>query len=304
MSYSHRIIGQKIYNPVSPNPSIGGMKQYLEPTTNDLAGKTLEVHLDGLPDAVIHFLDGTNLQWAQAGQPFRWERYEAAKGDENLYLIKFLLEEREPVTHITLVWDTVNTLITCVVAVLGADQARPRLVESKVYFGAQKLAHIPLTAARHAETADLLGKRIIWRYNPNDEVMHIYHGLDHFRLGDSHKELAQDATEEEKEHYQNFVKRKGIYPCYEEPAYYIKLRDGFYLYSVTERNINRVLPQQGGNQLLILLNAYRVRYIGRVFGLHGDGSLENDFIGGIGRFSSTPDAVEARPYPVYGDAEA
>jgi hypothetical protein len=299
MSYSHRIIGQTIYNPVSPNPSIGGMKQYLEPATNELAGKTLEVHLDGLPAMLVHFLDATNLQWARLGEPFRWEEYEAAKGDENLYIIKFLLAESSPLTHVTLVWDAVNTLITCVMAVLGEDKAHPRLVESKIYFGAQKLSRCPLTATRHSMTDELLGKRVIWRYNPNDEVMHIYHGTDHFRLGDSEKQLAENATEEAKEHYELFLKRKGIYPCYEEPAYYIKLREGFYLYSVTESNINRILPQQGGNQLLILLNAYRVRYIGRVFGLRGDGSVENDFIGGIGRFSAQPDTVESRPYPVY-----
>ncbi len=299
MSYSHRIIGQKIYNPVSPHPSVGGMKQYLEPVTGELAGKTLQVYLDGLAEGIIQFLDGENLQWAKLGEPFRWERYEAAKGDENLYLIKFLLTGRDPVTHVTLLWDAVSTLVTCVLATVGEDTAHPRQVKSQVYFGAQKLPMKPLSDQRHGYTTDLLGKRVIWRYNPNDEVMHIYHGMEHFRLGDSEKVLAENATAEAKEHYAMFLQRKGIYPCYEEPAYYIKVREGFYLYSVTERNVNRVLPEQGGNQLLILLNAYRVRYVGRVFGYRGDGSLENDFIGGIGRFSAQPDTVESLPYPVY-----
>ena len=303
MSYNHRMIGQKIFNPVSPNPSIGGMKQYLEPPTNELAGKTLEVHLDGLPPVMIRFLDGTNLQWAKPGEAFRWEQYEAAKGDENLYLIKFLLAERSPVTHVTLVWDAVTTLVTCVLAVLGADGAHPRLVESTVYYGAQKLTRQPLAAGRHGLTDDLVGKRILWRYNPNDEIMHVYHGSDHLRLGDSDKVLAPDADEEARKHYQAFLDREGIYPCYEEPTYYIKLREGFYLYSVTERNINRVLPNQGGNQLLILLNALRVRYIGRVFGYRGDGSIENDFIGGIGRFGPQPDKVESLQYPIYEQSE-
>lgn len=303
MSYDKRIIGQKIYNPVSPNPSIGGMKQYLQPMTSELSGRTLEARIDGLEPVFIRFLDAQNLEWAYEGKPFCWERYEAAKGDENLFLIKVVLKERTPVTNVTLVWDADSTLITCVVAVLGADPSKPRMVDSKVYFGAEKRPFAELKTERNSMTDELAGKRVIWRYNPNDEVMHIYHGIDHFRLGDSDKTLAKDADEQARRHYQGFLDRESIYPCYEEPAYYIKLREGFYLYSVTERNVNRKMPEQGGNQLLILLNAYRVRYIGRVFGIRGDGSLENDFIGGIGRFSDKPDRVEKRPYPVYKEEE-
>ena len=48
-----------------------------------------------------------------------------------------------------------------------------------------------------------------------------------------------------------------------------------------------------------MLNALRVRYIGRVFGYRGDGSLENDFIGAIGSFCPEPDALESLPYPQY-----
>lgn len=299
MSYKNRILGQTIYNPVSKHASPGGMKQYLVSSTDELAGRTLTVWLDGLSPVCLHFWDGENLSWGHPGEALHWEPYEAAKADEELFLIKFLLTGRQPVTHATLVWDAQTTLVTCVMATLGANPDRPRLVNSRVYFGAQKLPHIPPETARHGYTEELVNKRIIWRYNPNDEVMHIYGGKNYLRLGHSDKTLADDASEEERRHYQMFLKRRDIYPEYEEPAYYIKLKEGFYLYSVTERNVNRVLPKQGGNQLLILLNAHRVRYIGRVFGYRGDGSLENDFIGAIGRFSGEPDEVEGLPYPLY-----
>ena len=299
MSYKEHIIGKSIYNPVSPRPSVGGMKQYKAASTCELAGRTLTAHLDGLDPVCVQFADAENLFWGHPGESMRWEPYEAAKGDERLFLIKFLLSDRKPVTHITLVWDEETGLVTCVKAVLGADAARPRLVDSQVFFGAQKLPHTPLTEKRHAFTEDLLGKRIIWRYNPNDEVMHCYCGTDYFRLGKAEKKLAEGADEEARAHYRRFVERQGIYPVYEEPAYYIKLREGFYLYSVTEKNVNRLLPDQGGNQLLILLNALRVRYVGRVFGLRADGSLENDFIGAIGKFYQEKDEVEELPYPIY-----
>lgn len=302
MSYKERIIGREIFNPVSARPSVGGMKQYKAASTCELAGKTLAVSLDGMAKPVcVHFMDAENLLWGFPGEPMRWETYEAAKGDEKLFLIKFLLSESSPLAHITLVWDEESRLVTCVKAVLGADPAHPRLVDSEVFFGAQKLPHEPLTEKRHAFTEDLVGKRIIWRYNPNDEVMHCYCGKDWFRLGQAKRVLAENASEEAKVHYRRFEERQGIYPVYEEPAYYIKLREGFYLYSVTERNISRLLPGQGGNQLLILLNAHRVRYIGRVFGFREDGTIENDFIGAIGKFSPVPDECEALPYPRYRD---
>ncbi len=303
MSYKEHVIGRKIYNPVSPRPSVGGMKQYRAPSTTELAGRTLAAYLDGMEPVLVSFSDAENLLWAHPGQPCVWERYEAAKADENLFMIKFLLSGRGPaLEHVTLVWDTDTHLVTCVKAKLGADEKHPRLVESEVFFGAEKQPHTPLTGKRHAYTEDLVGKRIIWRYNPNDEVMHCYCGKDYFRLGKSEKILAEDASEEDRAHYRRFEERRGIYPVYEEPAYYIKLREGFYLYSVTERNINRLLPDQGGNQLLILLNALRVRYIGRVFGYRADGSVENDFIGAVGGFSPEPDEAESLPYPQYPEA--
>ena len=304
MSYKEHIIGRDIFNPVSPRPSPGGMRQYRGPLTLELAGRTLAVRLDGEAPVILRFLDGENLLWGHPGQPLRWETYEAVKADERLFMIKFLLSGSSPLTHITLVWDEDTRLVTCVRAVLGAREDRPRLVEHTMLFGAQKVPNEPLTDRRHRYTEDLVGKRIIWRYNPNDEVMHCYCGKDYFRLGMAEKVLAPGADEAAKARYQRFVERRGIYPVYEEPAWYVKLRDGFYLYSVTERNINRLLPGQGGNQLLILLNAHRVRYTGRVFGFGPDGAVENDFTGAIGRFGPVPDEVEALPYPVYPPDEA
>ena len=299
MSYKEHIIGKPLYNPVSTVPSVGGMKQYKVSSTNELAGVSLAAYLDGAEPLFIQFADGENLTWATPGQPMRWETYEAAKADENLFIIKFMQSEKTPKTNVTLVWDRESTLVTCVVGVLGRDEKHPRLVESKVFFGAQKLPHTPLATARHGYTKDLVGKRIIWRYNPNDEIMHCYCGENYFRLGTSEKVLSPDATPDQIARYKAFQERKKVYPVYEEPAYYIKIKEGFYLYSVTEKNLNRFMPKMGGNQLLIVLNALRVRYIGRVFGYRGDGSLENDFIGAIGSFCPEPDALESLPYPQY-----
>ena len=299
MSYKKRIVGKEIYNPVSRFPSPGGLKQYIQPRSSELSGKNLELHLDDLSPVCIHFMDSRNLAWAYLGECLRWERYECVKGDETTFMVSFLLSERTPATCVTLVWDIFAAQITAVIATLGEDECKPRLVTSKAHFGVQKQDHKPLSPLRHGYTNELVGKRIIWQYNPNDEVMHIYHSKTHLRLGVSEARLIDPATQEQKNGFSRYLDRVGIYPYYEEPAYYIKIKEGMYLYSVTESTMNHLLPAQGGSELLVLLNAQRERYIGRIFGIGPLGAVEMVFIGAIGRFGNVPDEVEAIPFPIY-----
>jgi hypothetical protein len=299
MSYRDQVFGKRIYNPVTKSPSVGGIKQYRTPSTNELSGKVAEFHLDDYGKILIHFLDGENLAWCKKGETFRWENYEASKPGENIYLISWLEEGSDPVKQYALLWDKETALVTCVISLVGENPDKPRLVTDKVYFGAQKLPHQPLTEKRHVYTEEMNGKRIIWYYNPIAEIMHIYCGKNHFRLGHMDRSLVENPTERDKQFYQNFLDRLDVYPEYEEPAYFIKIRDGFYFYSVTEKNINSVLPKQGGSQLLIALNAARASYIGVTVGLNRDGVAEHDWIGAPGRFSPIPDYCEQFEYPMY-----
>lgn len=68
---------------------------------------------------------------------------------------------------------------------------------------------------------------------------------------------------------------------------------------VAEDNINRVLPDAGGGQMLMILNTARSRYIGRSFGVAVNGQAENQFIGVIGTFCDEPDEVELLPSQIY-----
>lgn len=298
-SYRKRILGIELYNPVSKRPSPRAMQQYRIPETNELAGKALDLVFDDLGTYYIRFIDRFHLAWAKSGETFRYEDYEAVKSDETTYLFKFLLKERTPVTSVSIVWDRVSTLATCILAQAGANPDYPRLVTSKAYFGAEKRGRTPLSAERHSFTKELIGRRVEWKYNQADSVMHCYHGEDHFRLGNSEKVLAENAPEREIRHWEYLTGRTKIYPYYEEPAYFIKIKEGMYLYSVTEKNINRLMPNAGGGQMLILLNCCGPRYIGRDFGVLPDGTPDFKFIGAIGSFSDEPDSVEAVPYPIY-----
>ncbi len=298
-SYKKRILGIELYNPVSKRPSPRAMQQYRIPETNELAGKTLELVFDGLGAYYFRFIDKFHLAWAKEGEEFRYEKYEAVKSDETTYLFKFLLKGRTPLTSVSIVWDRVSTLATCILAQAGANPKHPRLVSSKAYFGAEKRGRAPLSTERHSYTNELVGKRVEWKYNQSDSVMHCYHGEDHFRLGNAEKVLAENAPEREIRHWEYLTGRTKIYPYYEEPAYFIKIKEGMYLYSVTESNINHLMPEAGGGQMLILLNCCGPRYIGRDFGVLPDGTPDFKFIGAIGSFSEEPDSVEAVPYPIY-----
>ena len=298
-SYKKRILGIELYNPVSKRESPRAMQQYRIPETNELAGRALELSFDGLGTYFIHFIDKFHLAYAKEGEMFRYEKYEAVKSDETTYLFKFLLSGSRPVTSVSIVWDRLSTLATCILAQAGANPEHPRLVTSKAYFGAEKRGRLPLSAQRHCYTDELVGKRVEWKYNQSDSVMHCYHGEDHFRLGNSEKVLAPDAPEREIRHWEYLTGRTKIYPFYEEPAYFIKIKEGMYLYSVTESNINHLIPEAGGGQMLILLNCSGPRYIGRDFGVLPDGTPDFKFIGAIGSFCDEPDSVEAEPYPIY-----
>jgi len=299
MIHKERIIGKIIYNPISRFPSPGGLSQYIPASCGELAGVTLDLRLDGLPPMTIHFLDRRNLTWAYKGENFREETYECVKNDDTTCMVAFSLSGRTPSTLMTLVWDRVSTLITAVVSTLGAMENRPRLVHAKVYFGAEQVGSKPLATQRHAYTNELVGKRILWQYTPNDRVMHIFKSENRMRLWLVQPELADTATEEQRTGFQRFIDRRAVYPIYEEPICYIKLKEELYLYIMMESNMNRVLPKQGGSQLMVMLNTRRERYVGCVYGGDPDNKPVRGIIGAIGCFSDEPDEVEIHPAPFY-----
>ena len=303
MRHKERLIGKPIYNPVSKRPSPGGLSQYIPPRSSELSGVLLNVRLDGLEPLTLWFLTGDTLLWAEQGENFRQETYECVKVTPSVYLIFFPLSNRKPATLATFVWDRSTMLITAVMATLGADESRPKLVHSRSYFGACLLARKPLETRRHAYTDELVGRRIVWQYTPNDSVMHIYQSQTRMRLWLVQPQLMDTATEEQRKGFQRFIDRRTAYPIYEEPVEYIKIAENLYLYTSVEENLNRALPAQGGGQLAIVLDATAQRYVGRGFGAGADGKPAFGVIGAIGQFSDEPDEVEAYPCPYYRAAE-
>ncbi len=82
--------------------------------------------------------------------------------------------------------------------------------------------------------------------------------------------------------YQRLIRRWEKYPYYEEKVYYIKIREGLYLYSVIEYAMCRLLKNQGGGELLEIVNTARTQYIGRTFGLDAQENAGHDIVGAPG----------------------
>lgn len=299
MIQKERVVGKIIYNPISQVPSPGGLSQYLPARCGELAGTVLKVWLDGFLPLTVQFLDMDTLVWATEGERFREETYDCAKNDDTTYLIAFSLSGRTPNTAILLFWDQISTMITAIVPALGANEARPRLVHAQVYFGAERSGSKPLTAQRQTYTDEMIGKRILWQYTPNDRVMHIYRSQECFRLWLVQPQLADTATEAERTGFQRFIDRRSVYPIYEEPLCFIKLKDDLYLYYTIEANLNRVLPKQGGGLLAVMLNTRRERYVGCVYGGDAENKPTRAIIGAVGHFINEPDEVERHPAPFY-----
>lgn len=297
--YKKRLLGKKIDNPITQQPITGGLKQYVYPSTEELAGKTLDLHLDGQPPLHLHFLDATTLEWAFIEKPFRVEKYECVKGDDKVYMIVCHPRDHDPASCVTLVWDMDTRLVTLVLAWNNLDPAYPRLVTSRACFGAENREGEPFPTLRHHYTEELIGRRFIWHYTANDDVLHICFDQTHFRLGRASLELAPNPSVEALAHYERLMNRKAKYPYYEENVYYIKIKEGLYLYSVIEYAMCKLLVNQGGGELLALVNTKRERYIGRSFGLDAQENAGHDIIGAPGCELEIPDEVEHLPCPIY-----
>ena len=84
--------------------------------------------------------------------------------------------------------------------------------------------------------------------------------------------------------YEEMMKRSGE-TLYEEPADYIKIKEGIYVFNANEEMACRSRGQ--GNNLFFLMNLNRMHDVGRSFGHNGDGGPENYTYGAFGEYYDT-----------------
>lgn len=298
MSYKQMIFGKGFYNPISSGRAKGAIQQYLLPRTKELSGRTLSLSFDDYSPLELSFEDGTRLTWrGGADEVVHTGAYDCVKATDAVYFINFMTSD--PCRCISLVWDRDTTLATMVLASVGDDKRRPRLVSHRLFFGAELVRGQQAARTQQRDTNDLTGKRILWTYNPNDEVLHIFSSNQYFRLGRMAPTLYARASEQDRKIFEAISANDGLLPIYEEPAFYARLSERLYLYGPTEDITNRIFPSGGGNQLLFLLDVKTCRYVGRIFGLDRNGAPEYLPITAIGRFSDEPDMAESLPFPLY-----
>ena len=86
---------------------------------------------------------------------------------------------------------------------------------------------------------------------------------------------------------------------FDEPCSYVKINETLYLAAFVEVNRYRVDPEQGGGDLLVLIDTDRVHDVGRIFCMGADGKPRLNLLTAHGRFVNTPDELETAENPYW-----
>lgn len=276
-------------------------EKYLKKLDGDLAGRTFRLAMDNGEEYQIRFLDGEILEWRREGELLRWEKYGCLKADDSTFFVASVLGGTEVCTCVTMVIDEENSLVTMCISRQGIHPLRPRLAEVEYIFGAIRVPGRPLPEKRHSFTRDLVGKKIVWHYANGFINTHIYQSERYYRI----VPLTDTRTPEEVERDNREIEL-GLRPkemLYEEPARFIRIKDGMYLISFVEDNMNRVDPGRGGNNMIVLENLKGGVDCGRTFSVNRQGRLEHGFFRAYGEpvEEDFPIENEPTPYRVTGE---
>lgn len=278
------------YGILKEKPKFYGLSRYCPPFIYELTGRRFKLVMDKEEDYFVDFLTGNTLEWSEYtdAKSVR-ERYECVKIDDCTYFVNFEFSEMKPRTNITLILDMEQRLVTFVRTYTGFSDKYPYLVESDFDFGAIDVPGYPLATKRHGYTTDLVGKRVNWTYGPNMSIVHVYYNPNYIRatfLPGSRPFMR--FTPEQQEEMERFP--------YDEPATYIKVKEGIYVVSVIEQNRSR--RGGTGNSLLFLMDLVRVHDVGRSFGNtppeSGSIQPENYLFSAYGDFVYSDGVIESR----------
>jgi len=263
-----------------------------------LVGRTYRLAMDNETEYELRFVTGEIVEWRTPGQPLRWEKYGALKADETTTFVASILSCTEHRTCVTLVLDDENHLVTMAISRMGIYPSRPRLVDVEFIFGAIRVMNEPLPYKRHGYTRDLVGKKITWYYSTGFINTHIYvsERFTRIRPLDNPKDAltVANANRDAEE------RAAGTRPepmLYDEPTRHIKIKDGLYLISFVEDNMNKVEPDRGGNNLMILVNTKAGYDVGRTFSLNRDQKPEHGLMKAYGEFTDEDIALAYEPTP-------
>ncbi len=228
--------------------------KYMKKLDATLAGKSFRLVLDDGQEIVLAFLTGETLLVGAYGEPMRWERYAALRADEQTYLVTYERTGQPERICDTYVLDLENSLVTRIFAKQHVIPGRDRMTINSVTFGAIKRDFEDLPMKRHSRTMDLVGKTATWHYANGFVNKHIYYDANYYRFEiQENPRLDERLSESEKEDVRRDEALNRTW-FFDEPADYIKIKDGIYLISFVESNTNRLNAAKGGSNLVILIN--------------------------------------------------
>ncbi len=251
-----------------------GMSQYRPPLCFELTGKTFELYMDDGYDCTVTFTDRKTLKYGKAGSELKSYKYDCLKVEEDTYFVNLEMEGDAVKSATTLILDIEQMLVTREVACVGQNPRYPNMVATEITFGAIKNHDGSGAKIPHGYTNDMVGTAIHWLYGTLD-VVHVYQTERYYRLIPTPYNTEPRIPREGMEGFNKTW-------IYEEPCDYIKIKDGIYVFSMTEATMN--IRRGSGNNLLFLMNLNRMYDVGRSFGHNGEGELENYTYGAYGKY--------------------
>jgi hypothetical protein len=278
-------------------PVAKSTSKYVTKFEYELAGKSFNLVMDNGYEYVVSFLSGELLMWAERGEPFRWEKYNCLKSDETTYFINMEVSGQPLRTCVTMILDTENSLVTLHIAKQGGIPLRPRMVQTEIVFGAIRQPGQALPIKRHSYTSDLVGKKVNWTYSSGFVNTHIYISEKYCRARAINRPaLPDDLTPEQKEKIAADLEKEKVW-IYEEPIKCVKIKNGMYLCSFIEENMNKRDNSIGGNNLLTLSNMKEGFDVGRTFCLNANQQPESGMFIAYGSFTDEDTEIEHMPSP-------
>lgn len=245
-----------------------GISQFTPPYCFELAGESFEFVMDDGYDYFLRFIDGGTLEWNWAGGAPKREKYLCLKGDDTTYLLSFELEGASPRANHTFVIDRENDLVTRLISRIGTNPKYPYLMKTEYEFGAirREGAEIKLYP-RHGFSDDLAGNILQWTYDSHTASVHSYYCTNYYRISYPRDPAYSEAAKRMSDMFNEILTRL---PSSDEPCTYIKIKEGMYLFTLTEVNGEKILgADMGGfrsNTMSYLDNFKTLRGYGRSFG--------------------------------------
>ena len=268
-----------------------GLTQFAKPPCYELEGERFLFVMDSGVDYELDITGATTLTWRAVGDEPQTAEYDAIKADDDTYLVTFRVYGEGPVASHSYVIDRAQRLVTRHTCQAGGNPRHPMLLDNHYDFGAIATEGYALPYKRHHFTDDLLGTTVEWHWTTDLVSRHAYVQTNFYRVTWEEGSSMEDAFEEE------FYK----IPATDELARYVRIKEGIYLFVVTEEKVERLLGDDQpfrSDSMLFIENFDRGFHVGRAFGaMMVDGTPEplHMIYGAFGNTLELPAAVLAEP---------